>query len=584
MFLDKEIFVMFKQKFLCVAVVCAMLLPGLVLAQPATVGTTGSASAPAKVYTAPKEVIDMIREEGLKRSQVMQHLSYLTDVIGGRLTNSPNMKRANEWTRDTMAKWGMKNAKLEAWGPFGRGWSLKSFSAEVNSPTPFPVIAYPKAWSTSTKGAVTSEVVYLDITKEEDFAKYKGQLRGKIVLVARPRDLKAEWDPLAVRYTDAELAKMAAAPMPGPPTAPAAPAGTPTAEQQERLRQLQLAQKVMPFVFEEGAAVLVDNSRIGSGGTLFVSSASVVPLPAPAGQPSQPGPGQGGGANRGRNAAYNKDNESRVIPQITMASEDYNRLVRMIQTGVKPTMTVNIQTQYHDEDLMGYNTVAEIPGSDPKLKDELVMLGGHLDSWHSGTGATDNAAGCAVMMEAARILIATGLKPRRTVRVALWSGEEQGLNGSREYVSQQFGSMKPSGTPGQPGELVKTANYDKFSAYYNLDNGTGKIRGIYMQGNPLVRPYFEAWFAPFADLGAKTLTLSNTGGTDHLSFDRIGLPGFQFIQDEIEYDTRTHHSNQDNFDRIQADDMKQAATIIAAFVYQTAMMDERMPRKQQRLP
>jgi hypothetical protein len=425
--------VMFKQKFLCAAAVCAMLLPSLVLAQSATVGTTSSASARAKeVYTAPKEVIELIRDEGLKRSQVMQHLSYLTDVIGGRLTNSPNMKRANEWTRDTMAKWGMKNAKLEPWGPFGRGWSLKSFAAEVNTPTSFPVIAYPKAWSTSTKGAVSSEVIFLDINKEEDFAKYKGQLRGKIVLIARPREVKAEWEPLAVRYTDAELAKMAAAPMPAPPASPAAPA-TPTAEQQERLRQLQLAQKILPFVAEEGAAVLVDNSRIGSGGTLFVSSASVVPLPAPAGQTPQPG-GPGNAANRARNAVYNKDNESRIIPQITMASEDYNRLVRMIKSGAKPTMTVNIQTQFHDEDLMGYNTVAEIPGSDPKLKEELVMLGGHLDSWHSGTGATDNAAGCAVMMEAARILVATGLKPRRTVRVALWSGEEQGLNGSREYV------------------------------------------------------------------------------------------------------------------------------------------------------
>jgi Zn-dependent M28 family amino/carboxypeptidase len=267
-----------------------------------------------------------------------------------------------------------------------------------------------------------------------------------------------------------------------------------------------------------------------------------------------------------------------MLPQMTMASEDYNRLVRMIQNGAKPRMTIDIQTQYHDEDLMGYNTVAEIPGTDPVLKDEIVMLGGHLDSWHAGTGATDNAAGCAVAMEAARILIASGLKPRRTIRVALWSGEEQGLNGSREYVKQQFGERK-RGENGQPGELVKTANYDKLSAYYNLDNGTGKIRGVYMQGNSAVRPYFEAWLAPFADMDAKTLTLANTGGTDHQSFDRVGLPGFQFIQDEIEYDTRTHHSNQDNYDRIQADDLKQAATIMAAFVYQTAMMDEKMPRK-----
>jgi len=227
---------------------------------------------------------------------------------------------------------------------------------------------------------------------------------------------------------------------------------------------------------------------------------------------------------------------------------------------------------------MGYNTIAEIPGTDPKLKDEIVMLGGHLDSWHSSTGATDNAAGCAVAMEAARIILASGLKPRRTIRVALWSGEEQGLNGSREYVKQHFGEMKGGGQ-GQPGELVKGADYEKLSAYYNLDNGTGKIRGIYMQGNSSVAPIYKAWLSPFSDMGANTLTILNTGGTDHLSFDRIGLPGFQFIQDEIEYDTRTHHSNQDNYDRIQAEDMKQAATVMAAFVYQTAMMDEKIPRK-----
>ena len=289
--------------------------------------------------------------------------------------------------------------------------------------------------------------------------------------------------------------------------------------------------------------------------------------------------------NRNRLQPYQKESESKMLPQMTMATEDYNRLVRMIESGAKPRITIDIQTQYHDEDQMGYNTVAEIPGTDPTLKEELVMLGGHLDSWHGATGATDNAAGCAVAMEAARILLASGLKPRRTIRVALWSGEEQGLLGSRAYVTQQFGEMKmpttgnSTGTAGPRPELVKTANYDKLSAYYNLDNGTGKIRGVYMQGNAGVRPYFETWLAPFADLGAKTLTLSNTGGTDHQSFDRIGLPGFQFIQDEIEYDTRTHHSNQDNYDRIQADDMKQAATVMAAFVYQTAMMDEKMPRK-----
>lgn len=571
---------MLRNKLLGAILTFALLLPTAALAQNQLQAKATTPSAPAtkpSVYTAPKAVIDRIRDEGLNKSQVMNTLSYLTDVIGGRLTNSPNMKRANEWTRDTMAKWGLQNAKLEAWGPFGRGWSLKSFSAQVNEPTVFPVIAYPKAWSPSTKGAVTSEVVYLDVRSDEDFAKYKGQLRGKIVFISRPRELKADFTGMGERHTDQSLSKLAAEPDPAAVLAP--PPGvtqqTMTPEQQERMRQFQMVGKVTTFVFDEGAAVVVDNSRNGTGGTLFVQSAAVVQEPTPAGQ-AAPTPGPGGG-RRGL-APYQKEAEARMLPQMTMASEDYNRIVRMIQNGAKPKMTVDIEAQYHDEDLMGYNTVAEIPGTDPALKDEIVMLGGHLDSWHAGTGATDNAAGCAVAMEAARILLKSGLQPRRTIRVALWSGEEQGLNGSREYVKQQFGERK-RGENGMPGELVKTANYDKLSAYYNLDNGTGKIRGVYMQGNGAVRPYFEAWLAPFADLGATTLTMSNTGGTDHLSFDRIGLPGFQFIQDEIEYDTRTHHSNQDNYDRLQTEDMKQAATIMAAFVYQTAMMDEKMPRK-----
>ena len=575
---------MLRKRLLGTFLTAALLTPTVAFAQTtAQIVERTSAPKPKSVYTAPKAVIDKIRDEGMNHSQVMQTLSYLTDVIGGRLTNSPSMKRANEWTRDTMAKWGLQNAKLEAWGPFGRGWSLKSFSAQVIEPTAFPVIAFPKAWSPSTKGAVTGDVVYLDIKAEEDFSKYKGQLRGKIVLISRTRELKADFDGMGKRRSDEDLTKMAAAPDPAVRAAPAAQPGqeqTQTPEQQERALLNALTQKMVGFVFEEGAAVVVDNSRVGSGGTLFVSGATIAPLPTAAGQPATQGGGFGGGlAARLRNAAWNKDNEARMIPQMTMASEDYNRLVRMIQLGAKPRMTVDIQAQYHDEDLMGYNTVAEIPGTDPQLKQELVMLGAHLDSWHSSTGATDNAAGSAVVMEAARILMASGLKPRRTIRVALWSGEEQGLNGSREYVTQQFAERKQGSAPGQPGELVKTANYDKLSAYYNLDNGTGKIRGVYMQGNAAVRPYFEAWLAPFADLGAKTLTLSNTSGTDHLSFDRVGLPGFQFIQDEIEYSTRTHHSNQDNYDRIQAEDMKQAATIMAAFVYQTAMMDEKIPRK-----
>ncbi len=557
---------MLKRKFFGVLLMYALLMPIGVFAQ------TGTARS---IYTAPASDIQKIRDEGMNKdkSQVMNTLSYLTNVIGPRLTNSPNMKRANDWTRDTMTKWGMKNAHLESWGPFGRGWQLDNFSAQVNAPMPFPLIAYPKAWSPSTKGAVTGDVVLLKIETEADLAKYKGQLKGKIVLASDIHEMKADFEGMASRYTDSELLKLANAADPSSQPRGNRPAGMPemTPELQKRLERFMLSIKVSNFLIEEGAAVLLESSSRGSGGTIFVQGASVAQeVPA---NPMDIFTRRGN-----RLSPQDKAAEAKMIPQVVVATEDYNRLARMVEFGVTPKMTINIDAKYFDEDPMGYNTIAEIPGSDPKLKDEVVMLGGHMDSWHAGTGATDNAAGVSVAMEAARIILASGLKPRRTIRVALWSGEEQGLNGSRAYVKQHFGEMtRAEGATSST--LTKTPNYDKLSAYYNLDNGTGKIRGVYMQGNELVRPYFRAWLAPFEADGASTLTLSNTGGTDHLSFDGIGLPGFQFIQDEVEYSTRTHHSNQDVYDRIQADDMRQAATIMAAFVYQTAMMDEKMPHK-----
>ncbi len=295
-----------------------------------------------------------------------------------------------------------------------------------------------------------------------------------------------------------------------------------------------------------------------------------------------------------RVSPWDKD-APRTVPQIVVAAEQYNRMVRMIQQGEKLKMAVDLDVKFYDKDLMAYNTVAEIPGSD--LKDQLVMLGGHMDSWHSGTGATDNGAGVAVCMEAVRILKALKLQPRRTIRVALWSGEEEGLYGSTAYVKEHFASRaRPAnGAAGAPGAfggpgganlgpLETKPEYDKLSGYFNLDNGTGKIRGIYAQGNEAIRPLFHEWLTPFKDMGASTVTIRNTGSTDHASFDGVGLPGFQFIQDTVEYDTRTHHSNQDVYDRIQADDMKQAAVIMAAFVYNTAMRDEKLPRKPQPTP
>jgi hypothetical protein len=429
-------------------------------------------------------------------------------------------------------------------------------------PNYVPLIAYPNAWSPSTKGPVTAEVVVFDAKTPEDYAKFKGQLAGKIVLVSAERPLKPIDKSLMDRLDEARLKKMAEAPDP----AASGDSGNPPPAALKGISDYFNAQAHrIKFLIDEGAAVMVDSSPNGSGGTVFVQGANVgVEMPELKSFDEL--------FDAAAFAPQLKKNAAFMLPQVTMATEDFNRLVRMARFGSKPKLTIDIDAQFHEEDPMGYNTIAEIPGSDPALKDEIVMLGGHLDSWHSGTGATDNGAGCAAVMEAARIILASGLKPRRTIRVALWSGEEQGLFGSRAYVQKHFGEMKN-------GALVKGPEYDRLSAYYNLDNGTGRIRGVYMQGNGSVRPFFETWLASFSDLEAKTLTLSNTGGTDHLPFDAIGLPGFQFIQDPVEYGTRTHHSNQDNFDRIQADDMEQAATIIAAFAYQTAMMDEKLPRK-----
>ena len=537
----------------------------------------------------PNDPIQRIKKEGMERSQVMQTLSYLSDVIGPRLTASPNMKRANEWTRDQLTKWGLQNAHLEAWGPFGRGWSLKRFSAQIVEPQGIPLIAYPKAWSPGFAAPITAEVVYVEATTEADLEKYKGKLNGKIVLTAPTREVSAHFDALGKRLDEKGLLALADAPEPR--VGGGRPGGNFQGNNAFRTAQ-QLASAKLRFYQQEGAALLVDPGR-GDGGTIFVQSAQVAP---PVADPAATTPVR-------PVSVYDKS-APKVTPQIVLAIEHYNRIARMLQAGEAVKMNVDLSVAFHDTDLMSYNTVAEIPGTD--LKDEVVMLGGHMDSWHSGTGATDNGAGVSVAMEAVRILQTLGLKPRRTIRIALWSGEEQGLLGSRAYVAEHFGSMQaatsnvPSGSGNGTGMgsgngagngngtaqaqapsmvLVKKPDWEKLSGYFNLDNGTGKIRGVYLQGNEAIRPLFRQWLAPFRDLGATTLSISNTGGTDHLSFDGVGLPGFQFIQDEIEYDTRTHHSNQDTFDRIQADDMKQAATIMAAFIYNTAMRDEKLPRK-----
>jgi len=571
----------------CLAVVLLFIFiasPGTLLAQ-----TPSQPGAPAQQKD-PNDPIEKIKDEGMNRSEVMKTLGYLSDVIGPRLTASPNMKRANEWTRDQLTKWGLQNGHLEAWGPFGRGWSLKKFSAQVVEPQAIPLIAYPKAWSPGFAAPITAEVVYVDAKTEADLDKYKGQLNGKIVLTTTMREVPAHFESLGRRLDEKSLLALADAPEPR--AAGGRPGGNFQGNAANNFRAAaQLAGAKLRFFQQEGAAVLIDPSR-GDGGTIFVQSASVAP-PVP--DPNATAPA--------RTVSVYDKSAPKVTPQLVVSVEQYNRIVRMLQASEAVKMTVDLSVAFQDTDLMSYNTVAEIPGTD--LKDEIVMLGGHMDSWHSGTGATDNGAGVSVAMEAVRIIQALGLKPRRTIRIALWSGEEEGLLGSRAYVAEHFGSMQNPATSTASGSgngtgmssgngaggngpqggaapsmvLVKKPEWEKLSGYFNLDNGTGKIRGVYLQGNEAIRPLFRQWLAPFRDMGATTLSISNTGGTDHLSFDGIGLPGFQFIQDEIEYDTRTHHSNQDVFDRIQADDMKQAATIMAAFVYNTAMRDEKLPRK-----
>jgi hypothetical protein len=531
----------------------------------------------------PNDPVQRIRDEALNRSQVMQIIGHLTNVIGPRLTGSPGMRRANEWTRDKLAEWGLENAKLEPWGAFGRGWALRQFSAEAVEPQPFPLLAYPKAWSPATAGSLTAEAVYVDAKDEQGLQRFKGRLRGKIVLNGAVRDPAARFEPQGTRQTEKQLLDLANTPD---------PATVPPRSRQTSATRTAAVFNAAKFRFyqEEGAGLVVDPSR-GDGGNIFVQGATV-PQPLPSDPRALEALLERAPDAPRQVRAWDKAAPA-FAPQVVLSIEHYNRLARMLEAGERVRVSFRIDAQFLDRDPTAYNTVAEIPGTD--LKDEVVMLGGHLDSWHGATGATDNAAGVAVAMEAVRVLKALGLRPRRTVRVALWSGEEQGLLGSRAYVEQHFGKLvTPQPTPpseadeqpaAQPtpapprGQLVTKPEYEKLSAYYNLDNGTGRIRGVYMQGNEAVRPHFRRWLAPFSDLGAQTLTLANAGSTDHIPFDAVGLPGFQFIQDGVEYNTLTHHSTQDTYERIQPDDVKQAAAVMAVFVYQTAMLDERLPRK-----
>ena len=493
-------------------------------------------------------VIAQILEEGTQRSQVMEILSYVADVYGPRLTGSPGFMRAAKWTMSKLTSWGVENAHLEGWGPFGRGWELERYSANVIGAQAFPLLSYPRAWSPGTGGDVRGEVILLNASTDSALETFRGKLKGKFILTTGARSVKINFENEAIRYTDSQLLEFANT------EAPKTRRRRPVIPGAKERAQLEF--KKLEMTREEGALALLSAATF-DGGSISVLSATV---PTP---PDTP---------RARRMRVWNPKAPKILPQIEVAVEQYNRMVRMIQKGERLQMEMNLEVKFFKED-SGYNVIAEIPGTD--LKDELVMIGAHLDSWHGATGATDNGTGVAVCMEAMRILKALDLKPRRTIRIALWGGEEQGELGSRAYVRKHF--VQKAATSDD--ETILTPAGENISVYFNDDNGTGKFRGVFMEGNDAARPIFRKWFTALDPLGSYTLTHSGTGSTDHVQFDEVGLPAFQFIQDDIEYFARTWHSTMDFYDRAIEDDLKQGAVIMAVFAYNAAMRDEKIPRK-----
>ena len=518
------------------------------------------------------EVVGKIKAEAFDRSQVMDTLSYISDVYGPRLTASPEFNQAAQWTMDRLKSYGLANVHEEAWGPFGRSWSIESYTLDMTAPRYSHLVAAPLAWSAPTNGVVTGEVILapgparsFDLKKfskdiDEFEATWKGKLNGKVILLSKPHISPERDKPNFHRLTDAELADLAKAP---------APVKHVTIDwdhfefpedqrEQQRLfssmtetdfdafweRREALRGKLSKFLSDEGVAMVLTTDSRAHDGMNFAEAAGSEKASAP------------------------------LAPATFVIDEEqYTRITRILEKKMPVTVSGDLKVKYSNQDEFGQDIIGEIPGT--SKAGEVVMVGAHFDSWHTGTGATDNGAGSAVMVEAVRILKALNLPMKRTVRIGLWSGEEEGLYGSAAYVKAHFGD---------PVTMQLKPEQATFDAYLNLDNGSGKIRGVYLQGNDAARPIFQHILSPFADMGASTISLHNTGGTDHLSFDAVGLPGFQFIQDPLDYGSVTHHSNMDTFSHAVPEDLMQAAAIIASAVYDIANQDEMFPRKPLPLP
>jgi hypothetical protein len=483
-------------------------------------------------------MMQKIIHEAFDNSHVMNIAFNLTDSSGPRLTGSSGFMRAANYAKQQLAQWGLVNVTLDEWGDFGKSWELEKSYVGMTAPYYRPINAYPKAWCRGTKGLQNADVLLISSKDSAGLDAYRGKLAGKIVILDRDFTYHQSFTADAKRFTDAELDSMANIQAKEPDTAAIA------ARRRAFLRNnppISMINELKKIGQQEGAIAILSMTTLGHDGTLFV---------------------QGGGSY--------KITDPENFPDIVIGMEDYMTIIRLLHAGVPVKMEMDVDTKFYSDNPKAYNVIAEIPGTDPKLKDEVVMLGAHLDSWQGATGATDNGAGSMVMMEAVRILKALNIQPRRTIRIGLWSGEEEGLLGSKGYVKKTFGD---------PATMQLLPAHDKFDVYFNVDNGTGKIRGIYLQGNEACKNIFSEWFKPFDSLGAKTVTIDNTGGTDHLSFDAVGLPGFQFIQDPIEYFARTHHTTMDSYDHLIADDLKQMSAVVAAFVYDAAQRDEKIPRK-----
>jgi carboxypeptidase Q len=519
---------------LCVSSVCFLLSASL----PAAVAT------PKATFPAEPVTINRISDAGFNHSEVVNTAAYLADEIGGRMTNSPAMRKAERWTQDRFKSWGLKDVRTEAFD-FGRGWWIESSHVRMIAPRPLELRAIPLAWTPATNGALSAPVIVAPMAGESDFDEWKGKLAGKIVLVTWPAPPKDDGEAPFHRLADADIAKLDKYEQPT----------FDPAQRQKRIERYRFRPNLDAFLAREGAVALVQMSR--TEGRLVH--------------------GEGYGYRVGKTPK---------LPGIELAAEDYRRLARLAKRG-EVRLEIDSRVHFEDTDHNAYNIFADIPGEDPHAG--YVMAGAHLDSWVAGDGAADNGAGSAVVMEAARILASIGVRPKRTIRFALWAGEEEGLLGSGAFVENHL-AHRP--VPTDPGEAelppyfltdsypVQTLpGFAELIGYFNLDNGSGKIRGIYTEGNFAVVPLFREWLSPFASLGASTVVAEPTGATDHVFFSRLGLPAFQFIQDPLDYETRVHHTDLDTFDHLRPQDLRQAAVVLATVLVAAANIEKPLPRK-----